>query len=99
MAGSAESVESMEALQQRIKTLEAEVTATRAIVLRVAKARMYRDGVTMMESCPHCSLKRGGEYGYGESTIQRASTRRPVRRAFKVSRSTLHHCEYSHERD
>jgi hypothetical protein len=25
---------------------------------------MYRDMVTMIESCPHCSLKRGGTFGY-----------------------------------
>jgi hypothetical protein len=36
----------------------------RAIVLRVAEARMARDPVTQIESCLHCSLKRGGTYGY-----------------------------------
>jgi hypothetical protein len=60
----AESAESVEALRQRVHTLEAEAASMRAIVLRVAEARMCRDGVTMIESCPHCSLKRGGEYGY-----------------------------------
>ena len=36
----------------------------RPIVVRMAEARMSRDAVTMIESCPHCSLKRGGAYGY-----------------------------------
>lgn len=56
--------ETLEALHLRIQQLEAEIAAMRPIVLRVAEARMYRDPVTQLESCPHCSLKRGGEYGY-----------------------------------
>lgn len=56
--------ESVEELRQRIQGLEARIAAMQPIVLRVAEARMCRDAVTMMESCPHCSLKRGGEYGY-----------------------------------
>ena len=60
----AETEESVEALRSRLDELEAERAAMRAIVLRVAEARMCRDNVTMIESCPHCSLKRGGEYGY-----------------------------------
>lgn len=56
--------ETAEALQLRVQQLEAEIAAMRPIVLRVAEARMYRDAVTMLESCPHCSLKRGGAYGY-----------------------------------
>lgn len=56
--------ESLAELRQRIEHLEAENAAMRPIVLRVAEARMYRDAVTMIESCPHCSLKRGGTYGY-----------------------------------
>lgn len=56
--------ETAEALHLRVHQLEAEIAAMRPIVLRVAEARMYRDPVTMIESCPHCSLKRGGEYGY-----------------------------------
>ena len=56
--------ETAEELSQRVRTLEAEVASMRAIVLRVAEARMCRDSVTMIESCLHCSLKRGGEYGY-----------------------------------
>lgn len=59
-----EVAETAEALQIRLRELEAENKAMRPIVLRVAEARMCRDGVTMVESCPHCSLKRGGEYGY-----------------------------------
>ncbi len=56
--------ETAEALHLRVQQLEAEIAAMRPIVLRVAEARMYRDAVTMIESCPHCSLKRGGVYGY-----------------------------------
>jgi len=64
-ADSVDIAETAEELSQRVRTLEAEVASMRAIVLRVAEARMCRDNATMMESCPHCSLKRGGEYGYG----------------------------------
>lgn len=53
-----------ESLQLRVQSLEAEAASMRAIVLRMAEARMCRDTVSMIESCPHCSLKRGGEYGY-----------------------------------
>ncbi|HEV2460993.1 MAG TPA: hypothetical protein VGS80_21800 [Ktedonobacterales bacterium] len=60
-----EAPETVETLRLRVQALEAEREAMRAIVLRVAEARMCRDMVTMIESCPHCSLKRGGEYGYG----------------------------------
>lgn len=56
--------ETTDALRLRVQQLEAEIAAMRPIVLRVAEARMYRDAVTMLESCPHCSLKRGGTYGY-----------------------------------
>lgn len=56
--------ETTDALRLRVQQLEAEIAAMRPIVLRVAEARMYRDAVTMLESCPHCSLKRGGAYGY-----------------------------------
>ena len=56
--------EVQDALHLRVQQLEAEIAAMRPIVLRVAEARMCRDAVTMLESCPHCSLKRGGEYGY-----------------------------------
>jgi hypothetical protein len=59
-----ETEESVEALRSRLDELEAERATMRAVVLRVAEARMCRDNVTMIESCPHCSLKRGGEYGY-----------------------------------
>jgi hypothetical protein len=52
------------ALRQRVQQLEADNAAMREIVLRVAEARMARDPVTNIESCLHCSLKRGGEYGY-----------------------------------
>jgi hypothetical protein len=56
--------ETLDALRLRVQELEAENAAMRPIVLRVAEARMCRDTSTMIESCPHCSLKRGGEYGY-----------------------------------
>jgi hypothetical protein len=56
--------ESSEELHQRIQSLEAQIAAMQPIVLRVAEARMCYDAATMIESCPHCSLKRGGEYGY-----------------------------------
>lgn len=49
----------------RIQMLEVERALLQPIVLRVAEARMCRDSATMIESCPHCSLKRGGKYGYG----------------------------------
>jgi hypothetical protein len=51
-------------LQLRIQQLEAEIAAMRPIVVRMAEARMCLDSVTMVESCPHCSLKRGGADGY-----------------------------------
>jgi len=57
-------VETLDALRLRVQQVEAEAAAMRPIVLRVAEARMCLDAVTMIESCPHCSLKRGGEYGY-----------------------------------
>ena len=56
--------ESVEAMRSRLAELEAERATMRGIVLRVAEARMCRDNVTMIESCPHCSLKRGGTFGY-----------------------------------
>lgn len=36
----------------------------RAFALRVAEASMGRDTLAVTELCPHCSLKRQGEYGY-----------------------------------
>jgi hypothetical protein len=59
-----ETVDSVEALRLRIEQLEVENAAMRPIVVRMAEARMCLDTVTMIESCPHCSLKRGGPYGY-----------------------------------
>lgn len=59
-----ETGDSTEMLRLRIETLEAEIAAMRPILLRVAEARMCRDMATMIESCPYCTLKRGGEYGY-----------------------------------
>ena len=59
-----DTIETMDALRLRVRQLEAENAAMRPIVVRMAEARMCRDMVTMIESCPHCSLKRGGEYGY-----------------------------------
>ncbi|HLZ24320.1 MAG TPA: hypothetical protein VKQ30_19575 [Ktedonobacterales bacterium] len=61
---SIEVADTVESLQIRLRELEAENAAMRPIVQRVAEARMCRDAVTMVESCPHCSLKRGGEFGY-----------------------------------
>ncbi len=60
-----ETIDSIETARARIQTLEAEIAAMRPILQRVAEARMCRDMATMIESCPHCTLKRGGEYGYG----------------------------------
>ncbi len=57
-------VETLEALRQRIEQLEAENAAMRPIVVRMAEARMCFDANAMIESCLHCSLKRGGPYGY-----------------------------------
>jgi predicted nucleic acid binding AN1-type Zn finger protein len=57
--------ETEETLRLRVQALETELAALRPIVLRVAEARMCRDMVTMIESCPFCTLKRGGEHGYG----------------------------------
>lgn len=59
-----ENVETMNTLRARVQRLEADNAAMRAIVVRMAEARMCRDAVTMIESWPHCALKRGGEYGY-----------------------------------
>lgn len=59
-----ETPDALEVLRQQIARLEAENAAMRPIVLRMAEARMSRDAVTMIESCPQCSLKRGGAYGY-----------------------------------
>jgi predicted nucleic acid binding AN1-type Zn finger protein len=59
-----EALDSVEALRLRVQQLEAENAAMRPIVARMAEARMCRDTSTMVESCPHCSLKRGGVYGY-----------------------------------
>ena len=56
--------ETVESLRARIEALEIENATLRPIVLRVAEARMCRDMATMIESCPYCTLKRGGEYGY-----------------------------------
>ena len=54
----------VEALHLRVQQLEAENAAMRPIVLRMAEGRICRDAVTMIESCPHCSLQRGGDFGY-----------------------------------
>ena len=59
-----ETKNALAALRRRLQQVEAEIAAMRPIVLRVAEARMCRDATTMVESCPHCSLKRGGAYGY-----------------------------------
>lgn len=59
-----EAIETMDELRRRMLQLEAENAAMRPIVERMAEARMCLDTVTMIESCPHCSLKRGGTYGY-----------------------------------
>ena len=56
--------ETEDTLRLRVQQLEAENSAMRPIVVRMAEARMCLDSVTMIESCPHCSLKRGGIYGY-----------------------------------
>lgn len=60
-----EAPETVETMRLRIQALEAETAVMRPILLRVAEARMCRDMATMIESCPYCTLKRGGEYGYG----------------------------------
>lgn len=60
----AESIETVDTLQLRVQQLEAEIAAMRPIVVRMAEARMCLDTITMVESCPQCSLKRGGAYGY-----------------------------------
>ena len=59
-----DSVETADALRLRMQQLEADLASLRKIALRTASARMCRDPNTMIESCPHCSLKRGGEFGY-----------------------------------
>ena len=56
--------ETMESLRLRIQALEAENAAMRPILLRVAEARVCRDMATMIESCPYCKLRRGGDFGY-----------------------------------
>lgn len=55
---------SIEELRLLARRLQAENVAMRPIVLRMAEARICRDSVTMVESCPQCSLKRGGNFGY-----------------------------------
>jgi hypothetical protein len=60
----AEHVETVDTLRLQVQQLEAEIAAMRPIIQRMAEARMCLDTVTMIESCPHCSLKRGGAYGY-----------------------------------
>jgi predicted nucleic acid binding AN1-type Zn finger protein len=62
--------ESIETFRLRIQTLETEIAAMRPILLRVAEARMCRDMATMIESCPYCTLKRGGEHGYSSKHDQ-----------------------------
>lgn len=57
-------MDTVETLRQRVELLDAENQAMREIVTRVAEARMARDPVSLIESCLHCPLKRGGEYGY-----------------------------------
>ncbi len=54
-------------LRLLVQRLEAESAAMRPIVLRVAEARMCRDAITMVESCPHCSLRRSATLGYGSA--------------------------------
>ena len=58
-------IDTVETLHERVRQLVTENATMRAIVLRVAEARMARDPATQIESCLHCSLKRGGDYGYG----------------------------------
>lgn len=52
-------------LRLLVQRLETEDAAMRPIVLRVAEARMCRDAITMVESRPHCSLRRVATLGYG----------------------------------
>ena len=59
-----ETSETVETLRLRIQALETKIAAMSPILLKVAEARMCRDMATMIESCPYCALKRGGEYGY-----------------------------------
>ena len=54
-------IDELRLLAQRLET---ENAAMRPIVLRIAEARMCRDTVTMIEKCPHCSLRYGGTFGY-----------------------------------
>lgn len=64
MTGERASEMTIEELRLLAGRLQAENEAMRPIVLRMAEARMCRDAVTMVESCLHCSLKRGGTFGY-----------------------------------
>jgi predicted nucleic acid binding AN1-type Zn finger protein len=59
-----EQADTVETLRLRIAQLEVENAAMRPIVLRMAEARMCRDPNTLIESCPHCALQRGGPHGY-----------------------------------
>jgi hypothetical protein len=54
----------IDGLRQLVQRLETENAALRPIVLLVAEARMCRDAMTMVESCPHCSLRRSATLGY-----------------------------------
>lgn len=54
-------------MRLRVRALEAERDAMLPIALRLARVGMYRDVVTLIESCLHCSLKRSGEYEYSST--------------------------------
>ncbi len=63
-AQTAEELETVGAMRLRVRALDADREAMRAFALRVAEASMGRDTLAVTELCPHCSLKRQGEYGY-----------------------------------
>ena len=52
-------VEPLDTPRLSMEALEAKNVTMRPIVLWMAKARMCLDSVTMIESRPHSSLKRG----------------------------------------
>ena len=52
------------AIRLFVRRLETEYAARRPIALRVAETRMCRDAITMVESCPHCLLRRSATLDY-----------------------------------
>ena len=57
-------LETADTFPLRVQQLNIENAALRPIIVRMVETCMCLDGVAKIESYPHCSLKRGGEYSY-----------------------------------